>query len=787
MNVAYRTEVNIFSSSNNFDINLTCFVLPKITSVLPKHKIDVSQLNIPDIIKLADPCFSEPQKIDMLIGSDVFWNIVSTEQISLSHNLPVLQNTKFGWIISGPLGFSSKNSIVCNFFDLNPVSSTEIDIQNDLRRFWEIEECLPDQKVLSEEEIACEKHFVENTKRNEHGAFVVKLPFKDSVQKLGDSCELAKRRLLNLEKRLDSNEQYKNLYCEFMNEYLKLGHMSKISNPDDAPLSYYMCHHGVYREDSLSTKLCIVFDGSMPSSTGYSINNLQMVGPAIQQDLFSVLIRFRKHCFVVAADIAKMYRCVFVSEEDRSLQRILWRFDKDSQIDVYELNTVTYGTAAASYLAIRCLFQLAHENRDKYPKIAKIIETDYYVDDLLTGCDTVEDLKQMSKLIHKILNQGCFKLRKFHPNNSEVLDWIVGNDGLSKIVNFNESDTAKTLGLMWCPSSDKLIYSVKPFSENSHVTKREILSGSSKIFDPLCLISPCIIQVKILLQGLWLEKVSWDDPLPSHIVSKWNEFKTDILSLNELSIDRHAFCKNMKSFELHIFSDSSEKAYGACIYVKTVDNFDNTSVNLLTAKARLAPLKSITIPRLELCGALLAARLTEKVSKALQVENIKRTFWTDSTIVLGWSKSAPNKLKTFVSNQVSEIQNLTTLDKWRHVPSEFNPADLVSRGIKPSDIQGTNLWWYGPEFLKLDESNWPENIGQYKKELPDVKKCVQNLLATNDERCILFDRFSDITKLTRIVAIMLRFKKNVTTNEDKRITGVVCHEELEEALLVLAK
>nr|CAH7718714.1 unnamed protein product [Callosobruchus chinensis] len=460
MNVAYRTEVNIFSSSNNFDINLTCFVLPKITSVLPKHKIDVSQLNIPDIIKLADPCFSEPQKIDMLIGSDVFWNIVSTEQISLGHNLPVLQNTKFGWIISGPLGFSSKNSIVCNFVDLNPVNS------------------------------------------------------------------------------------------------------------------------------------------------------------------------------------------------------------------------------------------------------------------------------------------------------------IVDNDGLSKIVNFNECDTAKTLGLMWCPSSDKLIYSVKPFPENSHVTKREILSGSSKIFDPLGLISPCIIQVKILLQGLWLEKVSWDDPLPSHIVSKWNEFKTDILSLNELSIDRHAFCKNMKSFELHIFSDSSEKAYGACIYVKTVDNFDNTSVNLLTAKARLAPLKSITIPRLELCGALLAARLTEKVSKALQVENIKRTFWTDSTIVLGWLKSAPNKLKAFVSNRVSEIQNLTTLDKWRHVPSEFNPADLVSPGIKPSDIQGTNLWWYGPEFLKLDVSNWPENIGQYKKELPDVKKCVQNLLATNDERCILFDRFSDITKLTRIVAIMLRFASN---------------------------
>nr|CAI5828862.1 unnamed protein product [Callosobruchus analis] len=224
-----------------------------------------------------------------------------------------------------------------------------------------------------------------------------------------------------------------------------MGHMSKVEQQSSAK-TYYMGHHGVYRDDSLTTALRVVFDASMPSSTGYSLNNLQMVGPTIQEDLVSILIRFRRHNFVVSADIAKMYRCVLVAEEDRALQRILWRFNNDEHLNAYELNTVTYGMAAASFLAIHCIFQLADENQGIYPDIERIMKSDFYVDDLLTGADTVEGATRISEVIFKILKQGCFELRKFHSNEPKVLDWLeTDNDNLSKMVDLGERKNSNEL------------------------------------------------------------------------------------------------------------------------------------------------------------------------------------------------------------------------------------------------------------------------------------------------------------------------------------------------------
>nr|CAI5834359.1 unnamed protein product [Callosobruchus analis] len=622
--ISSKCEVQIHSASSGFSINIVCFVLPKITGTLPKYKMDISRLNIPNGLQLADPWFAEPQNIDILIGSDCFWNVMCRDQIPLGRNLPVLQNTKFGWIVSGPLGNAKNRYINCNFTQTIDSDPSHFEIQQDLRRFWELEEFAHERPKMSDEETACENHFKRNTRRAENGAFIVKLPLKQDIEKLGETYDQAKRRFLNLEKRLNAKPEHKRLYCDFMQEYFSMGHMSKVEQQSSAK-TYYMGHHGVYRDDSLTTALRVVFDASMPSSTGYSLNNLQMVGPTIQEDLVSILIRFRRHNFVVSADIAKMYRCVLVAEEDRALQRILWRFNNDEHLNAYELNTVTYGMAAASFLAIRCIFQLADENQGIYPDIARIMKSDFYVDDLLTGADTVESATRISEVIFKILKQGCFKLRKFHSNEPKVLDWLeTDNDNLSKMVDLGEREQTKTLGLMWCPKSDSLMYRVKELDSCDKVTKRTILSGSSKIFDPLGLVAPCVMQIKILLQSLWLENISWDDALPGHIVDRWNAFKAEVNALNELVIDRHAFCRGMTTYEIHTFCDASEKAYGGCVYVKSFDENNGNRVQLLTAKGKVAPLKTVTLPRLELCGALLAARLAHKVSTALRCKNIKK-------------------------------------------------------------------------------------------------------------------------------------------------------------------
>ncbi|XP_050302442.1 uncharacterized protein LOC126740449 [Anthonomus grandis grandis] len=560
-----------------------------------------------------------------MIGADLFWYVLSSEQISLGKNVPVLQNTKFGWIVTGPLGKIQQNDLTsCNFG-----STIEQQIQEDLKKFWEIESLECSVKGFSQEEIAIEKHFIANTKRNEKGEFIVRLPLKMDISKLGSSRAQATKRFLSLEKRLLKDNNISFLYHDFTREYIQLGHMTKINNSKtDMSLDYFMCHHGVYRQHALTTNLRVVFDASLPSSTGYSLNNIQMVGPIIQQDLVSILMRFTQHSVVFAANCSKMYRSVWVALEDRVVQKILWRFNTNSTLDTYELNTVTYGTAAASFLAIRCLFQLAYDIENDYPVVANIIKSDFYVDDLLTGFESKEDAKQIISLINNVLKQGSFVLRKFYSNDPSVLVNIPHDDPLSKIVEFEENDNKKTLGLIWCPSQDKLMYSVKEDFSSSVISKRTILSESSKVFDPLGLVSPCIIIVKMLLQHLWLKKLSWDDQVPQSIVHTiWKEFKSQLVCLNELRIDRHVVCPNYQYVEMHCFSESSEKAYGACIYLKSLDIEGQVFVNLLTSKAKVAPLQSISLPRLELCGALTSARLANKVSKALRLIVVRRVFW----------------------------------------------------------------------------------------------------------------------------------------------------------------
>nr|CAI5859571.1 unnamed protein product [Callosobruchus analis] len=648
--ISSKCEVQIHSASSGFSINIVCFVLPKITGTLPKYKMDISRLNIPNGLQLADPWFAEPQNIDILIGSDCFWNVMCRDQIPLGRNLPVLQNTKFGWIVSGPLGNAKNRYINCNFTQTIDSDPSHFEIQQDLRRFWELEEFAHERPKMSDEETACENHFKRNTRRAENGAFIVKLPLKQYIEKLGETYEQAKRRFLNLEKRLNAKPEFNN----------------------------------------------------------------------------------------------------------------------DEHMNAYELNTVTYGMAAASFLAIRCIFQLADENQGIYPDIARIMKSDFYVDDLLTGADTVEGATRISEVIFKILKQGCFKLRKFHSNEPKVLDWLeTDNDNLSKMVDLGEREQTKTLGLMWCPKSDSLMYRVKELDSCDKVTKRTILSGSSKIFDPLGLVAPCVMQIKILLQSLWLENISWDDALPGHIVDRWNAFKAEVNALNELVIDRHAFCRGMTTYEIHTFCDASEKAYGGCVYVKSFDENNGNRVQLLTAKGKVAPLKTVTLPRLELCGALLAARLAQKVSTALRCKNIKKIFWTDSTIVLGWIKTPPRKLKTFVGNRVSEIQDLAGTDEWRHVPTDSNPADLLSRGLKADEIRKADIWWHGPKWLSGDEGHWPKKLSLDKNSLPDIRN-TNVLVVRQNEKCDLFNRYSDLTKLIRIVALLYRFIQNCKANKIDR-------------------
>ncbi|XP_036344183.1 uncharacterized protein LOC118753418, partial [Rhagoletis pomonella] len=658
-NLIETCTAQLTSLTEPFKITQSFLVLPKLTGDLPKCTIDAKQFQLPKNTQLVDPSFNKSTPVDILIGAEIFWDIIGDKQSSLGPHGPKLRSSKFGWLISGPTYnnvLPKSRSIQCH---QSNASINFKSINQQLARFRELEEIPPKHFTLSPSERECEAHFQPNTHRLESGRFSVGLPRIDNPDCLGDSYHLAKKRLLQLEKRFSKNPDIKAQYVNFIREYAELGHLTEA--PVAKPVSsYFLCHHAVFKNESESTKIRVVFDGSAPTSSGYSINDILMVGPNLQDSLFSMLIRARQHKYLLTGDEEKMYRQFLVNEEDRPLQLILWREDESTLIKTLMLNTVTYGMASSSYLSTRCLWQLGEECEDD--TIKTIIQHDFMVDDLITGSDSEDMIIYIQQAVMRALKRGCLNLRKFKSNLPSLLSAFPLVES-----NLLFSESTSTLGIGWEPSTDELFFPIQRAvpTHNAKSTKRSMLSSLFKIFDPLGLMSPCIVQSKFLLQRLWSEKIDWDEAVPNDVQNSWCKFTLALPVLLEIKIPRRTICDNPISIELHSFSDASQHAYGACIYLKSTNCYKEATVALLCSKSKVAPIKPTTIPRLELCASLLAANLCKAVLKSLRCEINRKVHWCDSSVVLGWLKTSPQALKTFVANRVAEICDLTDASSWR--------------------------------------------------------------------------------------------------------------------------
>ncbi|XP_073955604.1 uncharacterized protein [Choristoneura fumiferana] len=789
-NTSYITQscsLTMKSSYSDYSLTVDCLILPQITKALPSSFINIENIPLPMGISLADPSFNIPSVIDILVGADVFWSVLCNNSIDLGKNQPKLYETKLGWLVSGYVARlkAPSSSSVCHFLNEEP--------NPDLSRFWELD-TVAAKHSLSPEERACEQSFLANTTRNNDGGFVVTMPLKDDPSVLGDSFQKAKCRFLSLERKFAREPVFKHRYMEFMREYEHLGHMTENKEPSSSCLqqvSYFIAHHGVIRESSLTTKLRAVFDASAASSSGISLNDIQMVGPTVQEDLYSILLRFRQHRYVVTGDIEKMYRAIEINPIQRSLQQIIFRYDTTKPLKTYTLNTVTYGTASAPYLATKCLVSLAASapNND----VKQAIQRDFYVDDYLGGSSTIDRTINLCTGIIDTLKSAKFNLRKFRSNNQIILDNISPSSPQSEnvldISNTHKQVSSKTLGLNWISDLDLLSYSIN-IELPEKITKRHILSVISQIFDPLGLVGPCVVEAKIIMQRLWIEQCSWDTEVPDEIKRLWFSFTDTLPLLNQLKIPRWVLSEDSIVHELHIFSDSSERAYGACVYVRSVSKSGLIKVHLLTSKSRVAPIKPTTIPRLELCGALLAARLCNKTLTSLTIQITKCRFWCDSTIVLGWLNTPSTNLKSFVRNRVHEIQESTEGHTWSYVPSKDNPADLVSRGLKADVISCSSLWWSGPTYLTEIESTWPKmpNVNE-RHDLPELITCsfaLDNKTNTDDLISNLIKNKSKLTHLQNTIAYLQRFIYNCR-NPTRKFTGLLSIQDLQNSLNLIIR
>nr|XP_012147281.1 PREDICTED: uncharacterized protein LOC105663374 isoform X1 [Megachile rotundata]XP_012147282.1 PREDICTED: uncharacterized protein LOC105663374 isoform X1 [Megachile rotundata]XP_012147283.1 PREDICTED: uncharacterized protein LOC105663374 isoform X1 [Megachile rotundata]XP_012147284.1 PREDICTED: uncharacterized protein LOC105663374 isoform X1 [Megachile rotundata]XP_012147285.1 PREDICTED: uncharacterized protein LOC105663374 isoform X1 [Megachile rotundata]XP_012147286.1 PREDICTED: uncharact len=275
-----------------------------------------------------------------------------------------------------------------------------------------------------------------------------------------------------------------------------------------------------------------------------------------------------------------------------------------------------------------------------------------------------------------------------------------------------------------------------------------------------------------LKQKIWTLKIDWDESLPVDIHTEWTRYYKQLPLLNNISLSRQSLIDEPSLIELHGFSDASERTYGTCIYIRSINIHGHCQVQLLMAKSKVAPLKSQSIPRLELYGTLRLSSLVTTAQKALNV-TIKRTiFWTDSVIVLHWLQTSPYLLKTFVANRVTEIQNRTKIEDWRHVPTADNPADLISRGQLPEEFLHPSIWHHGPKWLCMHENFWPTIPSTPPSTVLEQRKvtCLTTILPDN-----IIDQFFSWEKLIRVIAWCLRWKP---TNHTK---GALTAPEIRQA------
>ncbi|XP_063981078.1 uncharacterized protein LOC135164551 [Diachasmimorpha longicaudata] len=517
----------------------------------------------------------------------------------------------------------------------------------------------------------------------------------------------------------------------------------------------YLPHHAVIQESSETTKVRVVFDASAKTSTGISLNDTLLVGPTILNPIFEQVLRFRVHRYVITADIEKMYRQILVHPEDRQFQKLLWTHH--GQLRTFQLITVTFGTASAPFLAVLTMQQLARDEAEHFQRASKLLLRDFYVDNFISGADSLDDLLTIRDEMMALLARGGFKIRQWASNHSAVLnsihkkffdlDCLVRTDSIQK-----------TLGIIWDAESDVLRYTIAQVNPNVSATKRKLLSELSKIFDPLGLLGPITLLVKTLIQDCWKAKITWDESLPQDIHSKWRSLASQLPRFQDVVFSRQILIPNAVSIELHGFCDLSINGYGACLCIKSQDSQGTVVIRLICSKSRVAPLKGVTIPRLELCAASVLKRLYVETRAQIEFSIDQVYLWSDSTIVLCWLKKASHLLRTFEANRVADIQTLGDEVIWKHIRSEDNAADALSRGQMPSEFLKNALWTTGPEWLLHNPTQWPNSIIPSNLQVLALKKGIFLLAEASPEA--IYARFSNFERLTRVIACILRWKKS---------------------------
>lgn len=737
-------------------------------------------------------------KIDILLGMDYLWHVLSGNIVHVPKTNLVVQKSIFGWVLSGSFGNKCADAGRSTIYNqLHCCVKTENMLQ--FENMWELdsigisgseEKCNDDQMILDK--------FEQNI-TFEDGRYNVSLPWKNGTKNMLLNNEVvAKKRLDNLMKRMNKSPQLFNDYLKVFDNLESDGICVEVPNDklnEGGPI-YYMPHHPVVKESSLSTKIRPVFDASCVGENGISLNDCLEAGPCLLPDLIGVIIRFRRWPVALTADIKQAFLNIRVHEIDTDVHRFLLPMKNSEGVRVMKLVRVPFGNKSSPFLLNATIKH--HLNKFNVSNTVTELRENLYVDDLLSGTNNVEDCMSMITEACEIMSDASLPLAKWASNDVKVnqqLNSMATNENCLIV----KDNAHRVLGVQWDKELDCLVFDGLLLNAECSPTKRGVLSVIARMFDPLGLLSPFIMGIKILFQDIWKAGYKWDEILPDMFRERLDKWMSGLSSIQQTKINRQYFegewsVNKIKC--LYAFSDASERAYGACVYI-TVQNSDGACTSsLVYAKAKVAPIKSVSLPRLELLGALLAARLMEFVKNSLHIgSEVPVVCFTDSMVALSWIKGSSVRWKTFVRNRVEEIKSLVPIENWFHVHGKENPADLVSRGVSGQILKESGQWFNGPAWLGQSpnvEVSCESAFGDCNRVLESEddrvlsESVVSNQLTTTvqRERVFVVSRWGKFLKAVRVVAWVHRFIRNARA---RRLPLILIKGELELSELKFAE
>lgn len=650
-------------------------------------------------------------KPQVLIGQDN-WHLLLTEETRRGDkDHPVASLTPLGWVLHG----SQTRSFGQKIDFVSHMKETEDDLEHLVKKYFEMDALyLNPKRPKTDPEEKALRILEEKTEKIEETRYQTGLLWKKEDVKFPDNYENSLKRLFNIEKKIDRDPALKKKYVEQMDALIKKGYAEPAPPQKTLDKTWYLPHFAVINPMK-PAKLRVVHDAAA-KTRGVALNDMLLKGPDLLQSLPGVVMRFRQHLVGVTADIKEMFMQVKLRADDRDALRYLWRGDRrDNQPpEEYRMTSLIFGASSSPSTAIYVKNLNAKQHEKTHPEAAAAIVDKHYVDDYLDSFRSLEEAIKITSDVREVHKKASFELKQWKSNSTSLLEALGEENHIEDLELYkSEERTERVLGVVWKLNTDELTFNLNlarvpsTLTEGKQPTKREALRIVMSLFDPLGFASPVTIRAKQLLQEVWRRGTAWDDRIDEDLAEQWESWMGHLKSLHDIAIPRqYLHYSDAASLELHVFSDASESAYATVLFWRAVTPDGEVGTSLIMAKAKVAPLKLTSIPRLELQAAVMGTRLADAIIEEHERKPDRRVFWTDSKTVLTWIRTGSRSYKPYVAHRLAAIEESSKVNDWRWVPTKLNVADDATRDV-PTAFGKQHRWYKGPDFLYLPEGSWP--------------------------------------------------------------------------------